>query len=106
MEVTDPAGLTASRSAAIFVVPTSNPLPFNLLYPQDGLEVGQDEVDVFGVTKTDAVVVANGIPLEVNALGLFAGSLTLEDGANLIEVIATDILGNLRSATIAVFYAP
>ncbi len=48
----------------------------------------------------------NGIPVEINALGIFSGAVTLEEGPNLIEIVATDIQGNVRFQTVAVFYLP
>ena len=104
--VTDQLGRINSRNAAVFVVPTADPLPFNVFYPRDGIEVGQRDLPVSGVTKPDAVVLVNGISVEVNALGLYSAVVVLEDDTNLIEVVATDIFGNLRSRTIAVFYTP
>jgi hypothetical protein len=81
-------------------------LPFSLFYPWDGREVRQPNVRVLGVTKPDAVVAANGNPMEVNALGIFSAILPLENGANFIEVVAIDLDGNLRFEAIAVFYTP
>ncbi len=104
--VTDQSGQSNSRNAAVFVVPTDTPLAFNVFYPRDGIEVRQRDLQVSGVTKPDAVVLVNGISVEVNALGIYSGVVVLEDDTNLIEVVATDIFGNLRSQTIAVFYTP
>ena len=104
--VTDRLGVSNFRNAAVFVVPAATPLPFNVFYPRDGIEVGQRDLPVSGVTKPDAVVLVNGVSVEVNALGIYSGVVVLEDDTNLIEVVATDIFGNLRSQTIAVFYTP
>ena len=104
--VTDQSGRSNSRNAAVFVVPAADPLPFNVFYPWDGIEVRQRDLPVFGVTKPDAVVAVNGVLMEVNALGIFSGILALEDEANLVEILATDIDGNVRFETIVVFYTP
>ncbi len=104
--VTDRLGPSNSRNAAVFVTPTGASLPFNVFYPRDGIEVRRRDLPVTGVTKPDAVVLVNGISVEVNALGIYSGVVVLEDDTNLIEVVATDIFGNLRSQTIAVFYTP
>ena len=104
--VTDRLGQAESQNVAVFVVPTAAPLPFNVFYPRDGIEVRQRDLPVLGVTKPDAVVAVNGVPMEVNALGIYSGILTLEDDANLVEVLATDIDGNVRFETIVVFYTP
>jgi len=81
-------------------------LPFSLFYPSDGVETRQPSIPVFGVTRPDAVVAINGDPVNVNAPGIFSGQSDLEEGANLVEVVATDIDGNIRSGVIAVFYIP
>ena len=104
--VTDQLGRAESRNVAVFVVPTADLLPFNVFYPWDGIEVRQRDLPVFGVAKPDAVVAVNGVPMEVNALGIYSGMLTLDDDTNLVEVSATDIDGNVRLETIVVFYTP
>ena len=104
--VTDQLSRSNSRNAAVFVVLATTPLPFNVFYPGDGIEVRQRDLPVSGVTKPDAVVLVNGISVEVNALGIYLAIVVPEDDTNLIEVVATDIFGNLRSQTIAVFYTP
>ena len=104
--VTDLSGQTASKQAAVFFISTAAGLPFALFYPPDGLEVTDNTIPVIGGTRPDAVVGVNGIPVEVNALGIFATTVTLEDGANFIEVVATDIDGNVRFQTATVFYLP
>ena len=48
----------------------------------------------------------NGDPVDVDASGIFAGHSELEEGANLVEVVATDINGNVRFRVITVFYTP
>ena len=103
---TDQLGRTESRQVEVSFDGTTEPLPFSILYPPDGLEVGEPQVQVLGVTRPDAIVAANSVSAEMNALGIFSTSLDLEDGANLVEVLATDIDGNVRFETIVVFYTP
>ncbi len=59
-----------------------------------------------GVTRPDAVIGVNGIPLQTNSLGIFFTTVTLEEGPNLIEIVATDINSNVRFQTIVIFYSP
>ena len=101
-----PGGQTTSRQLVVFYVSPTAGLPFTLLYPPDGLTVSLPEVNVLGVTTLDAIVGVNQIPVEVNALGVFSASIALEEGANLVEVVATNIQGNIRFQTVAVFYTP
>ena len=104
--VTDLSGQTASEQVAVFFISTTAGLPFALFYPPDGLEVSAETILVTGGTRLDAVVGINGTPVEINALGIFSTTVTLEDGPNFIEVVATDIQGNVRFQTVAVFYLP
>lgn len=99
-------GNTVSRSLAVFKVSSSATLPLTLFYPQDGIEVSRPDITVTGGTRTDAVVGINGEPVDVNALGIFSMSVPLEEGSNVIEVVATDIDGNVRFQTVVVIYSP
>lgn len=103
---TDLRGEVESEQVAAFFVSATAGLPFTLLYPPDGLDATESSVPVLGATRPDAVVGVNGIPVDVNALGIFSTTVPLEEGANLIEVVATDLLGNVRFQTVAVFYLP
>ena len=103
---TDLFGSTETQQLAVFVISSTAGLPFSLLFPPDGLEVAEPTVPVLGVTRPDAVVGVNGIPLDVSELGVFSIDFPLEEGGNLIEVVAADIDGNVRFQTVAVFYLP
>ena len=98
-------GPAKSEQIVVFVVSPVAALPFSLLYPTDGLIATEPTIRVVGVTRPDALVGVNGIPVEVNALGIFSTTLSLEEGDNLIEVVATD-LREVRFQTVAVFYTP
>ncbi len=102
---TTSSGRTKSEQIVVFVVSPIAALPFSLLYPFDGLVTTTPTIQVVGVTQPDAVVGVNGIPVEVNDLGIFSTTLTLVEGDNLIEVVATD-LREVRFQTVAVFYLP
>ena len=104
MAAASAGGRTQTQTAEVSFVPSEFALPFSLFYPLDGIETNQPDIPVLGVTRPDAVVAINGNPLEVGASGIFSGSSSLEEGANLVEVVATDIVGNVRSEVIAVFY--
>ena len=84
---------------------TPVPSPFSLLYPKDGLVVTEASIPVVGVTFPGAIVGVNGIPVEVNELGVFSTTVPLKKGANLIEVVATD-MREVRFQTVVVFYTP
>ena len=101
---TDLYGQLSSRSVAVFFKAPEVGLPLNLFYPPDGLEVSEDTVTVTGGTNPDAAVAINGIPVEINALGIFSKTVSLEEGVNLIEVVGTDLQADSQSQTVAVFY--
>jgi bacillopeptidase F len=69
-------------------------LPLHLLWPQDGVNVEDGAVTVIGVTPPDAIVTVNGGVVSVDVVGVFRVVLLLEEGPNIIEVIASDLLGN------------
>ncbi len=102
----DLLGRLETAQAAVFIVSTAAGLPFSLLYPPDGLEVFEPQVEVMGVTRPDAAIGVNGIPLQTNSLGIFFTTAALEEGPNLIEIVATDISSNVRFQTIVIFYSP
>ncbi len=102
----DAAGRSRSQQIVVFSVAPTPGLPFTLIYPPDGLEVKEPSVTVMGVTTPDAVVGVNEIPVDINELGIFSATVPLENGANLIEIVAADIEGNVRFQTVVVFYEP
>ena len=97
---------SASQDAAVFFISTAAGLPFTLFYPPDGLTVAVPNIPVFGGTSPGAVVGVNGVPVAINGLGIFSTTVTLEEGANFIEVLATDNVGNVRFQTVGIFYLP
>ncbi len=103
-----PATPQAPTSTPVPASPTPVPTPIppltlRLLAPLDGAGVEIGAVGVLGKTRPDAVVAVNGVPVEVDATGTFRHDLILEDGANLIEVVASDLLGRIESGQAAVF---
>jgi len=81
-------------------------IPLYVFWPVNDGTVNSASVPVIGATNVDAVVTVNGVPVEVDALGIFSISVTLEKGPNVIEVTASDLLGNVQSQTVVVFRIP
>ena len=100
----DSLGRTKSQQLAVFFISSTAGLPFTLLYPSDGLQVAGTAVSIVGVTRPDAVVGVNEVQVEVDALGIFSTTVALEEGLNLIEVVAADLDGNVRFQILVVFY--
>lgn len=72
--------------------------------PQDETTVYSADLEVKGTTEADAVLSVNGVTVEVNEDGSFSTIVTLEEGPNPIEVLASDFEGNEGSAILTVIY--
>ncbi|MBI4302474.1 MAG: hypothetical protein HY664_07700 [Chloroflexi bacterium] len=86
--------------------PRAGPLFLQIAEPPDETEVSVSPMRVKGVTSPGAIVSVNGELAEVDKNGLFETSIALEDGANYIEVIATNNLGDEVTAIRTVIYTP
>lgn len=74
--------------------------------PQDESVVSVGDIRLSGATTPDAVVSVNGKIVEVDEEGNFVTMVTLEEGPNLIEVVASDFEGNEDSCILTIIYAP
>ncbi len=81
-------------------------IPLYVFWPADNSTDRSASVPVIGTTSVDAVVTVNGIPVEVDDLGIFSISVALEEGPNIIEVMASDLWGNVQSLMVVVFHIP
>lgn len=77
-----------------------------VLSPQDGAVVNTQQITVSGMASSGAVVTVNDDILIAGPDGQFQDVVTLTDGINLIEVIASDTSGNEASAELTVTYEP
>jgi ABC-type oligopeptide transport system substrate-binding subunit len=83
---------------------TESGLALTVASPQDESVVYTFETEVAGTTEPDAVVSVNGALVEVDAAGGFSTLVDLEEGPNLIEVLASDYEGNEASEILTVIY--
>ena len=74
--------------------------------PTDESIINTDKVEVIGITVPSAVVSMNGNLVKVDAEGNFSMIVVLEEGPNLIEIIASDSEGNQESLTLVTIYVP
>ena len=74
--------------------------------PTDESIINADKVEVIGITTPGAVVSINGELAEVDGEGNFTIMVVLEEGPNIIEVIASDLEGNEESHTLVIVYVP
>ncbi|MDA1278897.1 MAG: hypothetical protein O3B95_02485 [Chloroflexi bacterium] len=72
-------------------------LPLKISGIRDRSETEAAAIAFWGDTAPDAFVTVNGEPVKVSAYGAFVVDYPLEDGANFIEVLASDFQG--RSAS-------
>ena len=71
--------------------------------PQGDLKLSQGAVSVTGLTSPDAVVSVNGLIAAVDNEGNFSiENIPLNEGPNLLEIIASDLSGAVVSETLAV----
>ena len=84
------------------------PLPHFLVVtaPQDQSIVSESPIRVSGRTIPDAVASVNGVSVSVDELGIYSVMVTLAQGPNIIDVVATSPEGEVLSAVIAVIYRP
>jgi bacillopeptidase F len=75
-----------------------------VLSPDDDSVVSTPEIPVSGMTVPDSYLTVNGIPIVVEGDGSFTTTVVLEEGPNLIEVIASDGGGDEQSAVLAIIY--
>jgi|SRR6266487_4326324 len=97
----------------VSVRPSETPIPsdqsagtlqLQILSPQDEAVVNTPQVDVIGSAPVGAVVTVNDEILIVGADGRFQTTLSLEEGPNLIEIVASDENGNERSLMLTITY--
>lgn len=90
--------------------PTPAPTPVGFFLkvtePKDESTVTSSVIPVSGTTSPDAVVSVNSEMVEVDERGNFSTMVTLEEGPNIIEVIASDFEGNKEGSVLAVIYIP
>ena len=77
-----------------------------VIEPQNESVVHQQSVEVVGRSTPDAVVSVNDTTAELDAQGNFTVEVSLKEGPNVIEVVASDFEGNQESVVIALVYVP
>ena len=84
--------------------PETPPTDFYLAVtqPADSSIVSVDRVEVKGHTSPGAVVSVNNEIAMADNQGIFTVTLTLEEGPNIIEIIASDEEGNEARTSLAV----
>jgi len=87
-------------------VPETSALWLQILSPLDEAVVDTPQVDVIGSAPVGAVISVNDEILVVDSDLQFTIPVTLEEGPNLIEIIASDENGNELSVLLTITYEP
>ncbi len=74
-------------------------IPLTVTEPLDETTVYTADLVVKGQTEADAVVSVNEVRVDVDAEGKFSTMVTLEEGPNPIEVLASDFEGDEGSVS-------
>jgi|GEM_PF-5593448 hypothetical protein len=88
------------------VTEASADLYLNVTSPADQSVSDSLVVDVTGKTLSTAIVSVNGKMASVDATGAFAATVSLENGPNFIEVVASTVGGAEISEILSVIYIP
>lgn len=104
----DAFGLPGQRSVAWrFSVAIDKAAPFlRIDAPGEGAIVRDAAVEIRGETEPGAIVTVNGRPVDVTALGRFAGPTTAREGENRVEIVAADPAGNVTRLLRGFSYMP
>lgn len=84
----------------------AQPLSVHVTSPLDGDIVNTSQVDVIGSAPAGAIVSVNDDILIVGDGQQFKSTVTLDEGPNLIEIIASDDSGNETYLELIVTYEP
>ena len=90
----------------VSLVPPPQPFILVVTEPRDQSIVSEGTIRLSGRTGTDAIVTVEGVGIAVDAVGVFSTTVTLDQGPNVIDVVATDADGRVLSTVIAVIYRP
>jgi hypothetical protein len=80
----------------------ATPPVVTILSPLEGAVTSTGALSITGRTEAGASVSINGASVAVQPSGEFSGSVTLSEGANAIQIVATDLAGNVGQTRVNV----
>ena len=86
--------------------PGGVPLTLQVTSPQDGAVVNTAQVVITGTSTPGAVVTVDQDIIVVGADGQFQSTVSLDQGPNIIEIVASDDLGNEKTIDLTIDYEP
>lgn len=97
---------SAAPTTAPTTAPTEAELFLEVTSPVNESVLNSQQTEVTGKTLSTAIVSVNNDLITVKSDGTFSAKVTLQQGSNLIEVVASDVGGNETSQMIMVVYWP
>ncbi len=97
---------TRTRSSSAAVDPSLPALTLKVTSPSDESVVNVRSTIVTGETIPGAVVSVNGELADVDAGGKFRLNVPLEEGPNVLEIVASDDTGSERATILRLIYEP
>jgi hypothetical protein len=98
--VSDKAGNVCAPVSVQFTLDVTPPV-IQVVSPTDGLLTNQRSLTITGTLSESVPLTLNGAPVAVQG-GTFAAPVTLQEGANLFTLAATDCAGNQGAALVHV----
>ena len=100
------AGETPAMAPPAAQATGSGTLRLVILSPLDGAVVNTPRVEIVGEAPAGSVISIGDEILMASADGTFKAEVTLEEGPNVIEIVASDASGNTSFVLLAIFYEP
>ncbi len=104
----DEAENTSLPSETIFITFEKEGPKLEISQPENNSKITSEErvINVIGKTNPEATILVNGRYAILNNDGSFSHQVSLQNGDNVIEVIAQDNAGNEKKTKINVNYSP
>ena len=100
------AGETPAMAPPVSGQAGSGTLSLRILSPADGAVVNTSIVEIVGEAPAGAVISIGDDILIVGEDGQFKHIVALEEGPNVIEILASDASGNEAFVLLGIFYEP
>jgi ABC-type glycerol-3-phosphate transport system substrate-binding protein len=110
------APTSVSSPAAATTTPTASPSPaatpdagalsVKIISPEDNAVVTEAQVEINGQTAPNAVITLNDEIAVADVTGAFTARLSLDEGPNVIEIVASDMDGHETDLFLTITYEP
>ncbi|OGK62368.1 hypothetical protein A2334_02920 [Candidatus Roizmanbacteria bacterium RIFOXYB2_FULL_38_10] len=95
-----------TKKSSVFTVIYKDEKPtLEITDPNDNSRTNKQEIKIAGKTGKETYIKINGQPVVVDANGGFQTWYKLNDGDNIIEIVAEDIVGNEEKKSLKITYA-